>query len=88
MRKNRLSMAMLALAAGIAVAGCGGGSGSLPPDEPPTPPPPAVVDFTSFVTDQFAATADDTDPEPVDETDFEFKDQDNPDAFAGLLSDP
>ncbi len=90
MRSFRLRMALLAMATSIAVAGCGGGSSSPPPEEPPPPPPPppAAIDFTTFVTDQFAATADDTDPEPVDDTDFEFNDEDNPDAFSGLLADP
>lgn len=80
---------MLAVAAGIAIAGCSDSSDRSPPlAPPPAPPPPepASVDFTSFVIEQFAATADDTDPEPVDEADFSFNDQDNPDAFAELLS--
>lgn len=88
MRSFRLRGTMLAMAASMAVAGCG--SDSLPPPiEPmPPPPPPAAVDFTGFVIEQFAATADDTDPVAVDDMDFEFNDQDNPDAFAELLTDP
>lgn len=90
MRSFRLRGTMLAMAASMAVAGCG--SDSLPPPiEPMTPsppPPPAAVDFTGFVIEQFAETADDTDPVLVDDTDFEFNDQDNPDAFAELLTDP
>lgn len=96
MRSFRLSVAMLALAAGIAMGGCSDSSDNSPitnqpPVAPPAPgpaPEPVVVDFTRFVIDQFAATADDTEPESVDDTDFEFNDQENPDAFSGLLSGP
>jgi len=51
---------------------------------PPPPPPPPTV-FSEFVIDQFDATADDTDPVPVDDTDFAFDEGDNPDAFDPLL---
>lgn len=85
MRTSRLRVVMLAMAASITVAGCDGSSSRSPP---PPPPPPTTVDFTSFVIDQFAATADDTESEPVDDTDFAFNDQDNPDAFSELLPGP
>ncbi|MDP9199003.1 MAG: hypothetical protein M3O07_07300 [Pseudomonadota bacterium] len=87
MRTYRLRVVMLAMAASITVAGCDGSSSRSPPPPPP-PPPPTTVDFTSFVIDQFAATADDTESEPVDDTDFAFNDQDNPDAFSELLPGP
>jgi hypothetical protein len=52
------------------------------------PVPPQATDFTGFVKDQFAATADDSDPVEVDEVDFTFDDQDDPAAFDDLLGNP
>lgn len=84
--KNRALIAGLLLAAGFALVGCGSSSDAPPPvDPPPPPPPPTVVDFSQFVRDQFAATADDTDPVSIDETEFSFADMDNPDALDDLL---
>jgi hypothetical protein len=88
MKMIRLRVAVLVLTVGIAAAGCGSSSNPPPPGNPPPSPPPPAVDFTAFVNDRFAATADDSDPEAVDETDFEFNDQDNPDAFSDLLANP
>ncbi len=94
MHIKRLGIALLALAACGAMLGCSdGGSSAPPPVATPSPPeappaPPAAVDFTGFVTDQFAATADTTDPEQVDDKEFDFKDEDNPDAYSGLFSNP
>ena len=79
MNNKPIGLALLALVACTAITGC---------SDSGTSAPPAATDFTGFVTDQFAATADNTDPEQVDDKDFEFNDQDNPDAFSGLLSDP
>ena len=87
MRMKALNAPILLAAFGIALAACGGGYDAPAPQEPP-PPPPAAVNFTTFVNDQFAATADDTDPAAVDETDFEFMDDENPDAFSDLLDNP
>jgi hypothetical protein len=87
MKKIRLRVTLLLLTVGIALSGCDSSSSPSPPGNPP-PPPPAAVDFTAFVKDRFAATADDNDPEAVDEADFEFNDQDNPDAFSDLLANP
>jgi hypothetical protein len=87
MKKIRLRVPLLLLTVGIALSGCGSSSSPPPPGDPP-PPPPAAVDFTAFVKDRFAAAADDSDPEAVDETEFEFNDQDNPDAFSDLLANP
>jgi hypothetical protein len=87
-KKIRLKVAVLVVTGGIVAAGCGSSSSPPPPGDPPPPPPPAAVDFTVFVKDRFAATADDSDPEAVDETVFEFNDQDNPDAFSDLLANP
>jgi hypothetical protein len=47
-----------------------------------------ATDYTQFVKAQFAATADTTDPEAVDGTDFALNDQDNPGAFDDLLAAP
>lgn len=69
----------------LMLAGCGS-SGSDPGFvTPPPPPPPEPTNFTSFVNDQFAATSDTTDPEPVDGEDFAFPDEENPSAFDNLL---
>jgi hypothetical protein len=87
---NRTSI-LSGLLAGLllAVAGCDsnsyGGSSTMPPPPPP-PPPPQATDFAGFVKDQFAATADDTDPVDVDDEDFAFSDQDDAAAFDDLLN--
>lgn len=78
-------LVVLLVVSGIAVA-CGGGSStSAPPAPPPPPPPPPPMQtsFDQFVQDQFAVTADDTDPQSVDGEDFAF--QEDPTAFDGLL---
>ena len=87
MMRRLFKTAALALAGATILTGCGNGSDAMSPPagNPPPPPPPMAVDFTTFVKDQFAATADDSEPEAVDETDFEFNDEDNPDAFGNLL---
>ena len=87
MKNMSMKTPVLLAAFGIALVACGGGYDGPAPQEPP-PPPPAAVNFTSFVNDQFAATADDTDPATVDETDFEFTDDENPDAYSDLLDNP
>ena len=79
MRKLHLIGTLAALAA----AGCdSNGIGRAPA---PDTPPPQAVDFKVFVQDQFAATADDTDPVDVDATDFAFTNADNPTAYDSLL---
>ncbi|HAN27159.1 MAG TPA: hypothetical protein DCP75_05470 [Haliea salexigens] len=93
MNSKPIGLALLAFVACTAITGCSDSDTMAPPvvapptPEPP-PEPPAAIGFTDFVTDQFAATADTTDPEQVDDKDFTFDDEDNPDAFSGLLSDP
>lgn len=69
-------------ACGVLLSACGGGS-DLPTLPPPPPPPPPPVAFNQFVVDQFNATADDTDPVPVDDDDFAF--DDDPAAFDSVL---
>ncbi|MEM7276737.1 MAG: hypothetical protein AAF385_01320 [Pseudomonadota bacterium] len=78
---------LLALAVfGVLLGACSGGSGdapSIPVPPPPPPPPPPPIAFNMFVQDQFAATADNTDPVAVDDEDFAF--DDDPAAFESLL---
>jgi hypothetical protein len=79
----------LMLAVGIAfatlgLAGCDNDDDRMSgPDPEPPPPPPAAVNFTTFVKDQFAATADGTGPVEVDEIEFEFSD--DPATYDDLL---
>lgn len=90
MNKRTLAVAALMLATTVAIQGCDSSYNDAPPAEPPTapPPPPPPVAFSQFVKDQFANTADDTDPVDVDAMEFSFTDQDNPDAFDDLLTAP
>ena len=69
---------LLLLFAALAVAGCSGGTD-------PAAPAPQGADFAGFVQDQFAATADDTDPVDINGIDFVGLDDDNPNAFDNLL---
>ena len=87
MTKSSRKIPVLMAAFCTVLGACGGGYDSPATPEPPPPPPPAV-NFTTFVNERFAATADDTDPVAVDEADFEFTDDDNPDAFRDLLENP
>ena len=84
---SSIKKSLIAMVIGGVVTLSACGSDSNPPVvvEPPPPPPPAPVSFSGFVKDQFAATADDTDPEEVDGIDFEFDADDDPDAFDDLL---
>ncbi len=68
----------------LVLAGCGS-SGSDPVVVTPPPAPPPPTDFTTFVVDQFAATSDTSDPVEVDDEDFAFSDDENPNAFDSLL---
>jgi hypothetical protein len=88
MKRKSFFVAIAMLASGTALFGCGSDN-DPPATEPPPPPPPepeAVV-FNQFVNDQFAATADDSDPVAVDDTAFSF-DDDDPNAFDDLLTNP
>ena len=85
---SQKSRSILVIFAGIAamLSACGGSGSSSGPvfvPPPPPPPPPAQTAFSQFVQDQFAATADDTEPEPVDDVDFAF--DEDPTAFDSLL---
>lgn len=85
MIKQRLSLFAGALIASLFVAACGSSGNDTPVvmPPPPPPPPPAPTSYNQFVVDQFAATADDTDPVAVDDEDFAF--DEDPAAFDSLL---
>lgn len=72
---------------GLVLGGCGSSDNDpVVVSPPPPPPPPAPTEFTTFVKDQFANTSDMTDPVQVDDEDFAFSDDDDPNAFDDLLS--
>lgn len=84
MNMNRTRLLTGALVLAFALVGCGSdGSSQVAVPPPPPPPPPAPTSFNQFVVDQFAATADDTDPVAVDDEDFAF--DEDPAAFDSLL---
>lgn len=83
MKRYRILVAAFLL--GGVVAGCSSSDDPVVVTPPPPPPPPATTDFTGFVKDQFAGTSDTSDPVAVDDENFEFADDENPDAFADLL---
>lgn len=97
MTNRAARVAALLVVGGISLAGCGGGNDDFAEIEPapeapvePAPPaaPAAAVDFSELVREQFAmATPDTSEPVPVDETDLEFNDQDDPEAFDDLLDE-
>ncbi|CAN5131537.1 hypothetical protein BH24PSE2_BH24PSE2_22690 [soil metagenome] len=59
------------------------GGGQPPPEQPP---PTESVDFTDFVIDLVQNnTADNTDPVEINDTEFEFADDDDPGAFDELF---
>lgn len=82
MTKRKTILIAGALMTSMFVAACGSGSNNVPIVMPP-PPPPAPTSFNRFVVDQFAVTADDTDPVAVDDEDFAF--DEDPAAFDSLL---
>lgn len=84
MKSFSTALSGLALVGSLLLGACSD-SDSPSMVEPPPPPPPETTSFTGFVHDQFAATADDTDPVPVDDVDFDFDAEDDPDAFDDLL---
>lgn len=84
---NRISPLMTTcfLLAGSLLAACGDSDSPPVMEPPPPPPPPEPVSFTQFVKDQVAATADDTDPEAVDDVEFTFDAEEDPNAFDDLF---
>lgn len=89
MKNAKLTIATLLASGALGLAACGGGSVSSPRVELPTPPPPPPpISYTTFVKDQFAATADNTDPAEINDIDFAFDNADDPGAFDDLLQTP
>lgn len=70
---NRWAMPLAAAA--LLLAGCGGGGGGGGA--------PAATDFTAFVKDRLAETADTTDPVDINGLDFRF--DEDPAAFDDVL---
>ena len=69
-------------------AACGSSSVDVPVPVAPTPTPPPTsskVSFIGFVSDQFANTDDTAEPVEINDIDFEFDANDNPQAFNRLL---
>lgn len=89
MNSSKLKVAIILTLGAFGIAACGssGDSGSSPPTIPPITPPPVEppTSFTQFVKDQFAGTADNTDPVEINDVDFDFDNADNPQAFDDLL---
>jgi hypothetical protein len=90
MNHSKLKIAILLALGAVGLAACGSSNSSsprveLPPPPPPPPPPPAPVSYTTFVKDQFANTANNTDPVEINDVDFAFDNADSPVAFDDLL---
>lgn len=87
MNQSKLRIATLLALGAVSLAACGSSNSSAPRVElpPPPPPPPAPVSYTTFVKDQFATTANNTDPVEINDIDFAFDNADNPVAFDDLL---
>ena len=70
------------LLAGTCLNACGGSSMS----EPAAPPArPAAINFTAFTEKLLRIQSDTAQPTPVTTAQFAFPDNDNPQAFAGVL---
>lgn len=75
--------ALLAMVlAGACLSACGGSSMS----EPAAPPAqPSGINFTAFTEKLLRIQSDTAQPTPVTTAQFTFPDNDNPQAFAGVL---
>lgn len=87
----KISIALLLM---LGLAGCpfddddpsyGGGSDGGGEDMPP--PDDGKTDFTAFVKNQLAATSETTEPVAINDIDFEFTDNQNPNAYDDVLPD-
>jgi hypothetical protein len=68
--------------AGACLSACGGSSMS----EPVAPPAqPSAINFTAFTEKLLGVQSDTAQPTPVTTAQFTFPDNDNPQAFAGVL---
>jgi hypothetical protein len=70
------------LLVGACLAGCGGGAMNAPA---PTPAQPTGINFTTFTEKLMQIQSDSAQPTPVTTAQFEFPDNDNPQAFAAVL---
>ena len=73
-----LRYAVLLIAVG-ALSACGGGGGHSPA------PSASATDYTSFVKGLFANTSDTASPASVNDRDFSFSDENNPDAYSSVV---
>jgi ABC-type glycerol-3-phosphate transport system substrate-binding protein len=76
----RALLALLLVAAGV--SGCGGESMAAPTS---TPTQTSAVNFTSFTEKLLQIHSDSAQPTAVTNAQFEFPDNDNPQAFAAVL---
>ncbi|MBT8097273.1 MAG: hypothetical protein HKN35_13050 [Woeseia sp.] len=87
MKSSKLIVTALLALGTLGLTACGNSSNDVPlfVPPPPAPPPAQPESFTMFVKEQFANTADDTDPVEINELDIDFDNADNPNAFDDLL---
>ena len=74
---------LASLLATVCLAGCGGGSSMMAPAAPPAQP--SGINFTVFTKQLLRIDSDSAQPTPVTSAQFEFPDDDNPQAFADVL---
>jgi hypothetical protein len=83
MKSLKLTLASATLLLALTACGSDGGGGLTNPPPPTPPAPPAPTSFSLFVADQFATTADNTDPVAADDEDFVF--DEDPAVYDSLL---
>lgn len=76
--KRIRNAAVLLIAMGTLTA-CGGGGGHSPA------PTASATNYTSFVKGLFANTSDTASPASVNDRQFSFTDEDNPDAYSSVV---
>jgi hypothetical protein len=75
---------LTALVATACLAGCGGSGSSIGAPAAPSAHS-AAINFTAFTEKLLQIHSDSAQPTPVTSADFEFPDNDNPQAFADVL---
>lgn len=86
MKSSKMKISTLLAIGAVGLAACGSDRNFTPPPVPdPGPPPVQTESFTMFVKDQFADTADNTDPVEINDVEFDFDNSDNPSAYDDLL---